>query len=87
MTEQKKTMADQRYTLSLPPEIYEELQEQAQRRGMSTKEIVRQCLKFALVVMKLDERDNVEFYIKEKIATAGSDDVAEIKETRLQMLW
>ncbi|MBV9789516.1 MAG: hypothetical protein JOZ51_15125 [Chloroflexi bacterium] len=78
-------MVEQRYTLTLPSEIYEELKGQAEKRGLSIKEAVRQCLKIGLVAMKVDEDPNAEMFIKEKIQDASG--VSEIKETRLQFIW
>lgn len=78
-------MVEQRYTLTLPSEVYNELKEQAEKRGLSIKEAVRQCLKIGLVAMKVDEDPNTEMFIKEKIEHASG--VSEIKETRLQFVW
>jgi metal-responsive CopG/Arc/MetJ family transcriptional regulator len=55
----------ERYTLSLPAELYGELKELAEHRGVSTNEMVRQCLKFGLVAMKIDGDPNAELFIRE----------------------
>src|SRR5215217_7480749 len=60
-------MAESRYTLSLPTEIYNELREIAERRGLSVKDVVRQCLKIGLVAIKLDEDPDKELLVKEKL--------------------
>lgn len=78
-------MSEQRYTLALPAEIYDEIKVQAERRNMSIKEMVRQCLKFGLVAMKLDEDPNTDLYIKEQVPS--SDGTAQVKETRLKFVW
>jgi hypothetical protein len=78
-------MSEQRYTLALPTEIYDEIKAQADRRGMSIKELVRQCLKFGLVAIKLDEEPNTDLFIKERVS--NSDGSEQTKETRLKFVW
>src|SRR5262245_3541764 len=67
-------MADQRYTLSLPPEIYEELRCHAERNGTTIREVVRQVLKFGLVAMKISEKEDSEIIFREKVSGSESDD-------------
>lgn len=71
-------MAGQKYTLSLPTEIYGELKAQAERREMTIKELVRQCLKLGLLALKLEEKPNTGLFIKEQLPDS---DVT--RETRL----
>lgn len=71
-------MTEQRYTLTLPSEIYEELRIQAERRGMSIKELVRQCLKLSLLAVKLEEQPNTGLFIREALPDSDS-----FRETRL----
>lgn len=78
-------VSEQRYTLSLPAEIYDEIKVQADQRGMSIKEMVRQCLKFGLVAMKLDDDPNTELYIKEHVPS--NDGTDRVTETRLKFVW
>lgn len=78
-------MAESRYTLSLPSEIYNELKGMAEQRGVSIKEVVRQSLKFGLVAIKLEEDPNTEIIIRERLPGTGKD--ADFRETRLQFIW
>ena len=71
-------MTEQRYTLTLPAEIYEELRIQAERRGMTIKELVRQCLKLGLIAIKLEETPDSGLFIKERLPDSDG-----IRETRL----
>ena len=79
-------MPEQRYTFGLPDEVYEELRAQAEKHGISLKEVVRQALKFGLVAMKLEEDPNVDLYVREKIQNGDSGRV-EIKESLLKFIW
>ena len=78
-------MAETRYTLALPSEIYEELRKEADKREMSIKEIVRQCLKFGLIGLKIGDDPNTDLLIREKVASGGGDEAA-VRETRLQFI-
>ena len=78
-------MTEARYTLTLPTEIYNELRELAEQRGISIKDAVRQCLKIGLVAVKLDEDPDKELIIKEKIH--GKEGVDSFREVRLQFIW
>jgi hypothetical protein len=80
-------MALQRYTLSLPAEVYKELEKLAEQRSVTTNEVVRQCLKFGLVAMKIDGDPATELFVKEKVPRAGDHNTVDIKETRLQFVW
>ena len=72
-------MAESRYTLSLPTEVYNELREIAERRGLSVKDVVRQCLKIGLVAIKLDEDPDKELLVKEKLpGTEGNNGFREV---------
>lgn len=70
-------MQETRYTLSLPAELYEELRKQADKRGMSIKELVRQSLKLGLLAVKLEDDPETGLFMKERV---NSDS---IRETRL----
>jgi hypothetical protein len=78
-------MAESRYTLSLPTEIYNELREIAEHRGLSVKDVVRQCLKIGLVAIKLDEDPEKELIVKEKLP--GVEGNNGFREVRLQFIW
>ncbi len=80
-------MALQRYTLSLPADVYKELEKLAEERGVTTNEVVRQCLKFGLVAMKIDEDPTSELFVKEKVPRAGDHNTVDVRETRLQFVW
>ena len=58
-------------------EIYEELRLQAEKRGTSIKDLVRQSLKIGLLAMKLEEKPETGLFIKEKEASGVT------RETRL----
>ena len=79
----------QKYTLSLPKEIYDEMKEQARKRGCSIKDVVRQCLKFGLIAMKIDEDTKSEILFREHILITQEDgsSVTENRDTRLRFLW
>lgn len=79
-------MAEQRYTLALPGEVYHELRNYAQKHDTSIKEVVRQALKFGLVAMKLDEDPSVDLFIREKLPSVDNGGI-EIKESRLKFIW
>ena len=71
-------VVEQRYTLTLPTEVYEELRTQSEKRSCSIKEMVRMCLKIGLVAVKLEENPDAGLFIKEKLSDKES-----ITETRL----
>lgn len=79
----------QKYTLSIPTPIYEELSSEAQRQGRSIKEVVRQCLKFGMIAIKIDQDPNADLFIHEKveIPDSGTPPKQEIKETKIQFIW
>jgi 5,10-methylene-tetrahydrofolate dehydrogenase/methenyl tetrahydrofolate cyclohydrolase len=79
-------MEEQRYTLSLPPEIYKELREQAKSHNMSIKEVVRQCLKIGLLTIKVSENPRAELFVREELPQADNTENV-VKETRLQIVW
>lgn len=70
-------MSETRYTLTLPAEIYEELRLQAEKRGTSIKDLVRQSLKIGLLAMKLEENPETGLFIKEQVESGV------VRETRL----
>lgn len=71
------TVKETRYTLTLPSKIYEELQKQAQARGSSVKDLVRQSLKLGLLAMELESNEKAGVFIKETVEPGV------IRETRL----
>ena len=77
-------MKNQRYTLSLPSEIYDSLRDHAEKHGTSIREVVRQCLKFGLIGIEISENPNLELYMKEQSTDSASEIV---QETRLQFIW
>lgn len=77
-------MAEQRYTLTLPEELYEELRGIAEANSASIKEIVRQCLKFGLVAIKIDGNPNSELIVREKSSAKNGEDI--FQETRLRFI-
>lgn len=77
-------MSDTRYTLSLPTPIYEDIRQIAEKHNTTIKEVVRQCLKFGLIAMKIDADPNAEIYFREQVNQNGD---TETRETRVQFLW
>jgi hypothetical protein len=71
-------VVEQRYTLTLPTAVYEELRTQSEKRSCSIKEMVRMCLKIGLVAVKLEENPDTGLFLKEKLS-----DKEGITETRL----
>lgn len=78
----------QKYTLSLPTAIYEELSKEAERQDRSIKEVVRWCLEFGMIGMKIREDPNAELILREKVEIQGSGKPPkyEIKETILKLV-
>lgn len=74
-------MQEQRYTLTLPTELYQELTTLADRRGMTIKELVRQFMKLGLLVAKFEETPNTGLFLKEQ--QNGSEGT---RETRLLLM-
>lgn len=77
-------MSETRYTLSLPEPIYEEIRTQAEKHNTTIKEVVRQCLKFGLIAMKMDEDPNADIFFREREDRSGE---IETIETRVKFLW
>jgi hypothetical protein len=48
-------MAEKRYTLTLPSNLYGETREAAENRGQTIKEFITQAVKLTLVALKADE--------------------------------
>ena len=73
----------QKYTLSLPASIYEDLSEKAKQQNRSIKEIVRWCLELGLVGLKIRDDPNAELILREKkpIPDSGNPPKYEIKES------
>lgn len=79
-------MSEKRYTLSLPPVIYNEIREQAERNNTTIGEVVRQVLKFGLAAIELQADPNTELIIREKVTAAGGTET-EVRETRLKFIF
>lgn len=79
----------QKYTLSIPTALYEELTMEAERQDRSIKEIVRQCLKFGLIAMKIDQDPQADLFIHEKveIPNSGNPPKQDIKQTKIKIVW
>jgi hypothetical protein len=74
----------QKYTLSLPTEIYEELKTIADKHDTSIKDVVRQCLKFGLIAMKLDGDSESTIIFRERIKKG--EDEYEYKDTTVRFM-
>lgn len=57
---------EQRYTLTLPTELYEEVCAAAASRGISIREAVRQCLRAGMIAREISERPDTELLIREQ---------------------
>lgn len=79
-------MTSTRYTLSLPTVIYDELRQHAEARGMTIKEVVRQCLRFGLIALKTDDDPNVDIVIRERIPNQLKSDEETVRESLIQFL-
>jgi hypothetical protein len=55
----------QRYTLSLPAEVYDELRKEAEKKSASLNTVIRQCLKLGLLALKVDSDPNAELIYRE----------------------
>ena len=72
-----------KYTLSLPVEIYNELKDTADKYDTSMKNLVRQCLKFALIGIEVNEDPDSEIIFRENIGENGR---VETRDTRVKFL-
>jgi hypothetical protein len=77
-------MNNQKYTLSLPAVIYEELRTVAEKHDSSIKDVVRQCLKFALIAIKLDDDPNFSIVFRERVKKGENE--FEYKETQVKFM-
>ncbi len=77
-----------KYTLSLPTEIYHELDERATKHNTSIKDIVRQCLKFGLIAMKVEDDPNSDIIFRERVKTGvqNGDPVFETRDTYVKII-
>jgi len=69
----------------MPQAIYDEIREQAEKHDRTVKDVVRQCLKFGLVAMKIEETPGAEIVFREKVEV--EEGVIETKETLVQFIW
>ena len=76
-----------RYTLPLPEEIYNEIKAQAEKHDKSMKEVLRQCLKFGLTAMKIEDEPNADVYFKEVIQSKDADGQPITRERIVQFMW
>jgi hypothetical protein len=81
-------MSDQKFTVSLPVEIYDALKEIADKRDTSIREIMRQCLKFGLTAIRISEDPNAEIIFRERIQSGEKDGkpIYEIRDSRVMLL-
>ncbi|MFQ5850979.1 MAG: hypothetical protein ACE5JU_10375 [Candidatus Binatia bacterium] len=78
----------QKYTLSLPVELYEDLREKAEKHDRSIKEVVRQCLKFGLIGMEIAEDPNAEIVFRERIPVEENGNrTFETRDKYVKFLW
>lgn len=72
-----------KYTLSLPEEIYNDLQEKADRYDTSIKNMVRQCLKFGLIGIEVNEDPDSDIIFRERVRTNGQ---VETRDTHVKFV-
>lgn len=71
--------SQQRYTLSLPKDIYDEISEYANKHGVSIKEVVRQYLKFSIVSSRFIDSVNEDFEAEIVLRKKNKDGICEEK--------
>lgn len=77
-------MAETRYTLSLPGDLYEELKREAEKRESSIKEVVRQCLKFGLIGLQIDTDPSTDLVIRKRDSDASGREL--VRDTLLRFI-
>jgi hypothetical protein len=75
---------NQKYTLSLPSEIYDDLRLIAEKHDTSIKDVVRQCLKFGLIAIKIDEDPDAAIFFRKQIKKGDKD--FEYKDTQVKFM-
>ena len=68
-----------RYTLSIPPAIFNELREQADKHSQKISDVVRQCLKVGLVALKVEDDPDSQIYIRRQTEEDGEQVSQEIQ--------
>jgi hypothetical protein len=83
-----KASPTKKYTVDLPQALYDELKEQADKRDSSMREMLRQCLRFGLIALKIDEDPNADIIFRERVSTTTKDgeQLVETRESRVQFL-
>jgi len=54
-----------RFTLTMPDTIMDDLRDRANKNDCNLKEVVRQCLRFGLIAMEIEENKNKRIIIEE----------------------
>jgi hypothetical protein len=80
--------AQKKFTLLLPEVLYEKVRQQAEKQGTSIKEIFRQYLKLGLIASEIEEDENTDLIIRERVVTGYEDDhpIVETSEQVLRLL-
>lgn len=81
-------MNDQKFTVSLPVEIYDALKEMADRKNTSIREVMRQCLKFGLTANRISEDPNAEIIFRERVQVGEKEGapIYEMRDSRVMLL-
>lgn len=80
-------MTQQRYTLSLPEAIYEEIRLKSDKHNTSIREVVRQCLKLGLIAMEISENPDKALIIREKQKHQNGSNDPIFEDTKLEFIW
>lgn len=73
-----------RFTLSIPPAIKEELQVMADGDGRTLSDVVRQCLKIGVTMMKISQSEKTEVILKE---FTDENEPGKFEETRVKFVF
>lgn len=76
-----------RYTLPLPETIYDEIQRLAETYDRSMKDVLQQCLRFGLTVIKITEDPNSEIIFREKLPPNGANEAPVVKDQVVKVMW
>lgn len=76
----------QKYTITLPFDMYEGFSREAEAQDRSIKEVIRRYLQLGMVIMKIILDPNAELFIHERVEIPGSDPKEyEERQTKIQM--
>lgn len=79
------TIQSKKYTLSLPTEIYEKLNEIADKHDTSIKDVVRQVLKIGLVAVDLDDDPESAIIFRKRIKKGENEYIYDDTQVKFVM--